>query len=373
MWLMDFFCNDFNCLYITGESDYRRGLEALGDDRDVWKFHFSTSFSFSLVEQLIGYNVWNTSKIGSVTLGLFESYLNNETLELFFSNDYIFLKREDDNSTWLFLDTRTGVVRDMFIYSGLLGTMPCYHDNITDNAWNYACNLLNKNSTAFGQLNVVAGVSYLSSVFLEAGVFLSEYLPILGELVPGGAGALGVAGIALFIVLCPDQANALWFEFAYLLNPEARDYPDIPIYEGTDLSLYYLFKDYNFTIIGPNDDDLNNYFNTILSKKGYPDKQSYDTMRRVEEYNLAKVYKLYNAGGPPKDSNPKNYIDVGKYGWEIYEEFKSAEGIDKLFVLKDNSLKIVAIYCLVFSESSFFTVVLYSVIQNFYGDNNYKN
>ena len=66
---MVYLCNDFNCLYITGESDHRMGLEAVGNDGDVWKFHFATSFSFGLIEHLIGNNVWNRTKIGSVTLG----------------------------------------------------------------------------------------------------------------------------------------------------------------------------------------------------------------------------------------------------------------------------------------------------------------
>lgn len=28
-------CNDYDCLYITGESDYRMGLEAVGNSSDV--------------------------------------------------------------------------------------------------------------------------------------------------------------------------------------------------------------------------------------------------------------------------------------------------------------------------------------------------
>ena len=90
------------------------GREAVGNASGVWKFNFATSFSFSLIEQLVGNNVWNTTKIGSVTLGLIESYLNNETLELFASNSYIFIKHYGDNNTLLFLDLKTGIVRDCF-------------------------------------------------------------------------------------------------------------------------------------------------------------------------------------------------------------------------------------------------------------------
>lgn len=85
-------CNDFNCLYVTGESDHGMGMTVIGNESDVWKFHFTCSFAFSLIEQLVGSNIWNDSTIGSVTLGLLESYLNNESLELIYENGYCFLK-----------------------------------------------------------------------------------------------------------------------------------------------------------------------------------------------------------------------------------------------------------------------------------------
>ena len=81
----------------------------------------------------------------------------------------------------------------------------------------------------------------LGSFFVEAGMFLTGIVPVLGEFTLGGAGLVGVPLIPIFIVLFPDESNALWLKFAYLLNPEARDYPDIPIYEGTDLNTYRLF------------------------------------------------------------------------------------------------------------------------------------
>lgn len=152
-------CNDYNSLYITGESDHNMGREAIGNLSNVWKFNFATSFSFSLVEQLVGNNVWNTTKIGSVTLGLIESYLNSETLETFTSNGYTFIKHEDNNNTLLFLELETGIIRDYFSYYGLLGTMPCYHDNITENAWNYGTNLLNHDSKEYKDLIIISNYS----------------------------------------------------------------------------------------------------------------------------------------------------------------------------------------------------------------------
>lgn len=212
-------CNDYNSLYITGESDHNMGRETIGNHSDVWKFNFATSFSFSLVEQLVGNNVWNTTKIGSVTLGLIESYMNNETLEIFTSNGYIFIKHAYDNSNLLFLDLETGIVRDYFSNYELLGTMPCYHDNITENAWKYGEKILNKSSNEYSDLESVENYSINSVLFnnplgndeSEVESFFTNLIVgiVGGELVSAGitltAGGLitgdiplSIAGIFLF-------------------------------------------------------------------------------------------------------------------------------------------------------------------------------
>lgn len=183
-----------NCLYITGESDYGMGREATGNASGVWKFNFATSFSFSLVEQLVGNNVWNTTVIGSVTLGLIESYLNNGTLEIFTSNGYTFIKREGDNGTLLFLEDKTGIVRDYFSYYGLLGSMPCYHDNVTDGAGGYGENILDKLSEEYKDLKNIFSISILSSVFIEGGGIALEGITGLS------LGATALIAIPLFII-----------------------------------------------------------------------------------------------------------------------------------------------------------------------------
>ena len=172
------------------------GREAVGNASGVWKFNFATSFSFSLIEQLVGNNVWNSTKIGSVTLGLIESYLNNETLELFASNSYIFIKHYGDNNTLLFLDLKTGIVRDCFSYYGVLGTMPCYHDNITDNAWKYGNNLLNKASKEFNQFNFLYILSSCCSIIG------SSFIVELGTL---GSSIINPIGLAAIYILLGFQ------------------------------------------------------------------------------------------------------------------------------------------------------------------------
>ncbi len=59
------------------------GREAVGNCSGVWMFNFLTSLSFSLIEQIVGNNIWGTFEIGSVTLGLLQNYLANGTLEFF--------------------------------------------------------------------------------------------------------------------------------------------------------------------------------------------------------------------------------------------------------------------------------------------------
>ena len=196
-------CNDYNCLYITGESDHRMGREAIGNSSNVWKFNFATSFSFSLIEQLVGNNIWNDTTIGSVTLGLLQSFLNNETLEIFTSNSYIFIKRANDNTMLLFLDTKTGIVRDVFSYYGLLGTMPCYHNNITERGWGYGNSLLNPNSVEYNDFISISNYS-MDSVFFNVNIKQwignFDYESFLANLTIGIVGSELVSAGFVFLV-----------------------------------------------------------------------------------------------------------------------------------------------------------------------------
>ncbi|WP_458455812.1 hypothetical protein [Methanobrevibacter sp.] len=267
-------CNDYNCVYITGESDHNLGREAVGNSSSVWKFNFATSFSFSLVEQLVGNNIWNTTKIGSVTLGLLESYLNNETLEIFFSNGYIFIKKANDNSSLLYLDVETGIVHDYLSFYGIMGLMFCYCDPISDNAWEYGNNIYNDSSKEFFDMKTIFSSCIMSSVMMEGlSTFVLDASPVLSGI------SLGV-GFLLFIPMVmfffPDEVNELWLEFAYLINPEARDYPNITIYEGMDYNSANIFPE-NEIILYLNGMSLEEYIISEFSKKngGYLGKDTY--------------------------------------------------------------------------------------------------
>lgn len=47
---------------------------------------------------------------------------------------------------FLILDKATGIVRDAMFSDSLICAMPCYHDNITEDAREYGYNLLNMSS-----------------------------------------------------------------------------------------------------------------------------------------------------------------------------------------------------------------------------------
>ena len=267
-------CNDYNCLYITGDSNHILGREAVGNASGVWSFNFATSFSFSLI---------------------------------FSSNGYIFIKHASDNSTLLFLDLKTGIVRDCFSYYGVLGTMPCYHDNITDNAWKYGNNLLDKVSKEFSDLKIIFGISMAVTDLVGNGLLFEGLGSILAgttEVLAGiSLGTAVVITIPLFIVLFPDYANALWKDFMYLLNPNYKEYPNIPIYENNNY--------YNNQILVLNIQLLDDYTKSQFIR-AYSD-ENFD-WKNVDYYHCVNIlnYNYKFAPGGPKPIN-ESFFEVGKF------------------------------------------------------------
>ena len=71
-----------------------------------------------------------------------------------------------------------------------------------------------------------------------------------------------------------------------------------------------------------------------------------------------RILKLKLLAGGPKIPDPGNiterYNKIVEYIKEFKDEFMSAEGINKFFVLKDNLLKITTIGIFMFSEKIIF-------------------
>lgn len=111
---------------------------------------FLCSFSFSLIEEHVGSNIWNETTVSSVTLSLLNNFLNNESLEIYFSdNEYIILHIVN-SSNYLIIELSTGIVRD--VYLNIYG-ISCYHDPITDSTVKFGENILNRTNNIVNWIN----------------------------------------------------------------------------------------------------------------------------------------------------------------------------------------------------------------------------
>lgn len=138
-------CNDYRSVYITGESDHGMGMKVQGNDSNIWNFRFVCSFSYSIIEQMVGTFIWNNTEIGTVTLSMIVDFLNNNSWDILANDKYLIFKN-DQKGMFLILDKATGIVRDAMLSDSLICAMPCYHDNITEDAREYGYNLLNMSS-----------------------------------------------------------------------------------------------------------------------------------------------------------------------------------------------------------------------------------
>ena len=138
-------CNDYRSVYITGESDHGMGMKVQGNDSNIWNFRFACSFSYSIIEQMVGTFIWNNTEIGTVTLSMIVDFLNNNSWDILANDKYLIFKN-DQKGMFLILDKATGIVRDAMFSDSLICAMPCYHDNITEDAREYGYNLLNMSS-----------------------------------------------------------------------------------------------------------------------------------------------------------------------------------------------------------------------------------
>ena len=138
-------CNDYRSVYITGESDHGMGMKVQGNDSNIWNFRFACSFSYSIIEQMVGTFIWNNTEIGTVTLSVIVDFLNNNSWDILANDKYLIFKN-DQKGMFLILDKANGIVRDAMLSDSLICAMPCYHDNITEDAREYGYNLLNMSS-----------------------------------------------------------------------------------------------------------------------------------------------------------------------------------------------------------------------------------
>ena len=104
-------CNDYRSVYITGESDHGMGMKVQGNDSNIWNFRFACSFSYSIIEQMVGTFIWNNTEIGTVTLSMIVDFLNNNSWDIL-ANDKYSIFKNDQKGMFLILDKATGIVRN---------------------------------------------------------------------------------------------------------------------------------------------------------------------------------------------------------------------------------------------------------------------
>jgi hypothetical protein len=95
--------NEVEKAYITGEMDHNMGMDVIGDPANIYNFRMTCSFAFSLVEELVGHNIWNSTEIGSVTLGIFESIAQGDNLVSYYSNGYLVFYTESNSDRRLYM------------------------------------------------------------------------------------------------------------------------------------------------------------------------------------------------------------------------------------------------------------------------------
>lgn len=185
-----FTLDDAYSTLLTGEMDHRRGMDVTGTAGNVWAFRFVCSSAFSVIEQEVGNTIWNTTQIGSVTMGIGKSILNGEIPELFYSNGYLVFKIQGKDDLILVLDPVTGVVRDFG--NGICG-MYCFHDQITDSSILLGGRLASSDPNVQpGWLRIIGSV--VMSAAAEAGAGSSALIG--GTTVEVTGGATGVIGLS---------------------------------------------------------------------------------------------------------------------------------------------------------------------------------
>ncbi|KZX10706.1 hypothetical protein MBORA_17860 [Methanobrevibacter oralis] len=244
------------------------------------------------------------------------------------------------------MDLETDIVRDVFRYYGLLGTMPCYHDNITDNACNHGNNSLNRHTMEFKNLKVIFSTCVMFSFIFEG--LSSLVLEMVGiESVIGG----GVIIIPILIILFPDECNKIWENFVYLINPCYKDYPNITIYEGGDYTIQH-----DVSILNLNDKSIEDYlkfvFIEIISKnsnrnpRNIPSKNNaYTNIDVNPSVWLKPKHIVLNGGDPDSKSTDNGWFEVGKRVKELYDEYNvvKAEGKTLEFA-KAHYLELIALF-----------------------------
>ena len=145
---------------LSGECDFRFGMDVVGEESNVRGFNFLVSSSFSQIEHWVMNALFpGISPYGSVTYGLGNILLNNGSLEVLLEDGFVVIKEVNSNVRTLVIDISSGRVMDLLntSYNGAF----CYSNQQTDWVCDFGYALLN-NTNIFETL---VNYSLLSTTF----------------------------------------------------------------------------------------------------------------------------------------------------------------------------------------------------------------
>lgn len=145
--------------YLSGESDFRFGMDVYGNSSSVKAFNFAVTSSFSFLEYWVMHALFPSNTTNAVTMGLGKYLLNGGYLEIIFEDDFIIIRERNNNKQLLVLDFKTGIVMDV-LQIGYFGSY-CYTNQQTEWALELAQYFIDKleSITVFmvGYINNITG------------------------------------------------------------------------------------------------------------------------------------------------------------------------------------------------------------------------
>ena len=197
--------DDFRYTFLSGECDFRFGMDVYGEINNIQAFNFLVSASFSQIEHWVMNALFPcTSPYGSVTYGLGNLLLDGNSLEVLFEDGFIIIREMSSNLRILVIDLVSGRVCDVFnlSYEGSY----CYSNQQADWACDFGEKLLNCSEIFEILVNYYINITYDSLQNMINNVFVSidEYLDDIDNNILGIIGSVAITvGIAALLVSNP--------------------------------------------------------------------------------------------------------------------------------------------------------------------------
>ncbi|WP_407381933.1 hypothetical protein [Methanobrevibacter sp.] len=197
--------DDFKHTILSGECDFRFGMDVYGEMNNVKAFNFLVSASFSQIEYWVMDALFpGTSPYGSVTYGLGNLLLNGSSLEVLFEDGFVIIREKGSNLRILVIDLVSGRVCDVLNLS-FEGSY-CYSNQQADWACDFGEKLLNGSEIFEILVNYYINITYTYLQDMINGAFesIDDYLDSMDNNFLGIVGSVAITvGIAALLVSNP--------------------------------------------------------------------------------------------------------------------------------------------------------------------------